>query len=216
MIFGGFQPFSLSDFPGHTSAIVFTQGCNFRCPFCHNGRLISPCRNIKEETINENFVLDFLCARQGRLDGLVVSGGEPTLQSGLPVFLRRVKALGYRIKLDTNGTRPNMLKALFSMNLLDYVAMDVKAPLKRYALLAGVPVLTAAIVESIALIADSGIKHEFRTTYVESLLRPTDIKAIQRLLPPSSPHRIQEFKPELAQDPALRPSAKTAVAMSSV
>ena len=214
MIFGGFQPFSLSDYPGRTSAIVFAQGCNFRCPYCHNGRLIPPCRGGKTETISENFVLDFLCARQGRLEGLVVSGGEPTVQSGLPVFLRRVKALGFRIKLDTNGSRPNMLRALFSMKLLDYVAMDVKAPLERYEALAGTPVLRADIEESIALIAQSGIEHEFRTTYVEQLLSAADIKAIRRMLPAASPHRVQGFRPELAQDPVLRPAVKAAAASS--
>lgn len=199
MIFGGFQPFTLTDFPGHVAAIAFTQGCNFRCPWCHNGALLEACAT----SLTGDFVLDFLESRKGRLDGLAVSGGEPTIQAGLPDFLRRVKQAGFKVKLDTNGSRPGVLYHLLRENLLDYVAMDIKAPLNKYGLLAGVDVSAGVIQESVAAIAASGVAHEFRTTNVTPLLTSADLDAVRTLVPPDSPHRIQAFRPELARDPAL-------------
>ena len=198
MIFGGFQPFTLTDFPGHVAAIAFTQGCNFRCPWCHNGGLMEACAT----SLTETYLLKFLDSRKGRLDGLVVSGGEPTIQQDLPRFLRRVKRAGFKTKLDTNGGRPGVLFHLLREGLLDFVAMDIKATMKKYGLLAGVPVPPEYIQESIALIAASGVAHEFRTTNVVPLLTPADLKAIRALVPMGSTHRIQAFRPELARDPA--------------
>ena len=209
MRFGGFQPFTLSDFPGRTAAIAFTQGCNFRCPFCHNGALL-PLLVPEEELVPESVVLDHLHRRKGQLDGLVVTGGEPTLQQALPTFLRRVKSMGFQVKLDTNGSRPEMLKALLHERLVDFVAMDVKAPLHKYALLAGVATPTPAIEESMAAIKWSGVEHHFRTTHVPGLLSSSDLHSIEAALPAGSVHVIQRFRPEHALDRSLQPAAEIA------
>ena len=209
MRFGGFQPFTLCDFPGRTAAIAFTQGCNFRCPFCHNGALL-PLLVPEEQLVPESVVLDHLRRRRGQLEGLVVTGGEPTLQQALPTFLRRVKALGFLVKLDTNGSRPAMLKALLDEKLVDFVAMDVKAPLHKYALLAGVEAPALSIEESIAVIKWSGVEHHFRTTRVPGLLSSSDLQIIEHALPAGSTHVIQRFRPEHALDTALRATADIA------
>ena len=203
MRIGGFQPFTLSDFPECLAAMAFTQGCNLRCPFCHNGGLI-PTQAPNEKLVPEAYVLDFLQERQGKLDGLVVTGGEPTIQAHLTDFLHRVKALGYQVKLDTNGTRPEVLAALLEAGLVDYIAMDVKAPLEHYERLSGVPVPVRRLEESISLISLSGVRHEFRTTVVEPLLSREDLRAIRAMLPSDSAHRWQPFRAEHALDPALR------------
>lgn len=204
MRIGGWVKFSLCDYPGTPAAVVFTQGCNFRCPFCHNGPLI-PRRVPPGRLIPEAAVLDFLSERRGELQGLVISGGEPTLQADLDAFLRRVRRLGYLAKLDTNGSRPDVLRRLLSEHLLDYVAMDVKAPARAYVRLTGRRALsTDAIASSIRCIASSGVAHEFRTTWVKPLLTPDDLRDIRRMLPDGSAHRVQPFRPETALDPALR------------
>ena len=203
MRIGGFQPFSLSDFPGMTAAIVFTQGCNFRCPFCHNGSLI-PATAGEGSSIPEAMIIRHLTERRGMLDGIVVTGGEPTLQPDLPSFLRTVRGLGYAVKLDTNGSRPRILRRLLAEKLVDYVAMDVKAPPALYDDLTGVPAPVRAVRASIRLISRSGVTHLFRTTVVRPLLADGDIRAIRDLIPASSPHALQDFNPENAFDPALR------------
>ncbi len=209
MRFGGFQPFTLSDFPGRTAAIAFTQGCNFRCPFCHNGALL-PLLTPEENLVPEVVVLDHLRRRKGQLEGLVVTGGEPTLQPALPVFLRKVKAMGFPVKLDTNGSRPEMLKALLDEGLVDFVAMDVKAPLHKYELLTGVAAPTRAIEESIAAITWSGVEHLFRTTHVPGLLTSGDLQSIRSALSAGSVHVIQRFRPEHALDLSLQDAADIA------
>ncbi len=193
MLIGGFQRFSLSDFPGRSAALVFTQGCNFKCPWCHNASLI-PCSPVTETVFSEDPILEFLVSRAGMLDGVVITGGEPTVQPDLPDFARRIKSLGYAVKLDTNGSRPRMLSRLFGEGLVDYVAMDVKAPIVRYSALAGIQAPVEAVSESISLIAGSGIGHEFRTTLVDGMLSESDIPAIRSLLPPGSKHRIQKYR----------------------
>jgi len=203
MIVGGFQPFTLSDFPGRMAAIVFTQGCNFRCPFCHNGSLI-PLQAGPGEGIPEPTILDFLQKRRGQLDGLVLTGGEPTLQDGLLEFLHRVKGMGYQIKLDTNGSRPEVLRELLAEHLLDFIAMDVKAPWDLYDRLAGVRVNRKKIEECISLVASCGVAHEYRTTYVQPLLSPETMESIRGMIPAGSPHRIQTFQPANALDSQLR------------
>ena len=215
MKFGGLQSFTLSDFPGRTAAILFTQGCNFRCPFCHNGELIplgpnlTPPTEARSEQMppTEEEILAFLGKRRDLLEGVVVTGGEPTVQPDLVRFLRRIKAMGFAVKLDTNGSRPEMLAEVLAKGLVDYVAMDVKAPLEQYGRLAGVPVHPDTLRESIALIAQSGVAHQFRTTYVEPLLAAADLEAIRAEIPAGSPHKVQAFRPELARDPALRQAA---------
>jgi pyruvate formate lyase activating enzyme len=194
---GGLQRFSLCDYPGRVAAVVFTQGCNFRCPFCHNGALLPLAADVAA-LVPEDEVLDFLRARAGRLGAVVVSGGEPTLQPGLPAFLRAVKALGYAVKLDTNGSRPEVLRALLAEGLVDFVAMDVKAPWDVYDRLTGVRAPVEALQRSVALIAASGRPHEFRTTAVGALLSPAELRRVRAQVPVDSPHRLQVFRPETA------------------
>ena len=199
MMIAGYQPLTLSDFPGCTAALVFTQGCNLRCPFCHNHELIVP-----RDTVDVDEILTQVQRRGHLLDGVVISGGEPTLQADLAEFLQRIKSLGLATKLDTNGTRPEVLADLLQRDLLDYVAMDLKAPWDRYPDLAGVEVDVTALQESERLILSSKVEHQFRTTWVKSLLSEHDLQRIQAGLPTKANYRVQEFVPELAMDPALR------------
>ena len=209
MRIGGFNNFSLSDYPGHIATVIFTQGCNFKCGFCHNGSLIP--RDVPDNLlVPEKDVFEFLERRRNQLDGVVVSGGEPTIQPDLSIFLYKIKNMGFSVKLDTNGSKPEVIESLLEEDLLDYLAMDIKAPLSSYKSIAQIPVSTIDdIMQSINLISRSGIAHEFRTTYVESYLSYFDIRMIRGLIPPGSPHRLQEFHPEHALDPLLRRSNKT-------
>ncbi len=203
MRIGGFQKFSLSDFPGRAAAIVFTQGCNFRCPFCHNGGLIPETPN-DGLLIPEEYVLSYLHSRAGRLDGLVVTGGEPTLQEDLADFLARVRKIGYRIKIDTNGSRPEVIERLISGGLVDYVSMDVKAPHRSYNRLTGVNAPIEEITRSIELLSCCGIEHEFRTTRVPSLLSDRDMEGVAEMIPDGSRFKLQTFNPSSALDRSLR------------
>ena len=135
MIFGGLQKLTLLDFPGAVACIVFTKGCNFLCPFCHNALLVNKVDQAQE--IDEEEIISFLKKRTGVLEGVVITGGEPLLHPGLEDFIVRVRELGYRVKLDTNGSRPEYLKSLVSKGLLDYVAMDIKNSLEKYPKTAG-------------------------------------------------------------------------------
>ena len=193
MLIGGFQPFTLSDFPGRTAAIVFTQGCNFRCPYCHNRRLWPNAPHAVDPPTAEE-VLALLSKRRGYLRGLVITGGEPTLQTDLISFIREVKQLGMAVKLDTNGSRPNILEDLLVEALVDYIAMDVKAPWNKYALICGRGVDLSAIRQSIGIIAASVVPHHFRTTFFKTLLSQSDIEAIRNMLPPHSNFRIQPHR----------------------
>jgi len=193
-------PFSLCDFPSRSAAVVFTQGCNFRCPFCHNGGLLA----MTDGLIPDAEVLDRLARRRDLLQGVVVSGGEPCLQPDLAAFCASVKALGLAVKLDTNGSRPSVLRELLARHLVDYVAMDVKAPPHLYAKVAGVDVGWGVIEESIRVLAASGVPHQFRTTVVKALLNDDDVEEIASLLPAGDRLVRQEFRPDLARDPSLR------------
>lgn len=203
MKIGGLNKFSLSDYPGHVAAVVFTQGCNFRCPFCHNGSLI-PGDVPESLLIPEEKVFEFLENRNGQLDSIVISGGEPTIQPDLSDFIHRVIAMGFLVKLDTNGSRPEVLRRLLKEKLIDYIAMDIKAPLDIYGRLTGAQTPVSRIQESIEIIARSGIAHEFRTTVVKPLLSPHDLQSIQKLVPFESRHHFQKFLPVHALEPSLR------------
>lgn len=210
MRIGGFQRFSLADFPGHISAILFTLGCGFRCPYCHNPELVDPERAPAEVPFAD--VLRFLDAREGRVDGVVVTGGEPTLQADLPETLAALKLRGLAVKLDTNGTNPRMLGDLLDQRLLDYIAMDIKAPLAHYARLVRAPVAPDAIRRSIALIRGCGIEHEFRTTYVESLLSVSEMTEIAALVAGCRRFMLQRFEPTKPLDASLLDQASTSEA----
>ncbi len=163
----GLQKMTLLDFPGRVACTVFLQGCNFCCPFCHNTDLLPP---NGEELMTEDALIDFLGRRKGLLDGVCISGGEPTLYKGLADLLRRIKALGYAVKLDTNGQQPKALKALVEEKLVDYVAVDAKNSPTRYAETVGVPGLKLdKIEETVRFLMDDPIPYELRTTVVEPL-----------------------------------------------
>lgn len=165
MIFHGFQKTTLLDYPGHIAAIVFVNGCNFRCPYCHNSSLVLASDN--GQTYSENDILSFLRKRKGLTEGLCISGGEPTLYKELPAFIQKVKQEGFFVKLDTNGTNPEMLHLLLKEKLIDYVAMDIKASPERYQQITGFTGIPyESIQASIALLLSSDIDYEFRTTIV--------------------------------------------------
>lgn len=192
MRIGGLQKLTLIDYPGKLAAVVFTQGCNFRCGYCHNPELVLPkeyCPALPEEE-----VMAFLRSRQGYLEGVVVTGGEPTLQEGLISFLDKLKRLGYLVKLDTNGSRTEVLKQLLSLRLVNYVAMDVKAPLGRYHEVINAPVPVERIKESIQLILEAGIPHEFRTTVVKAFHSCQDLFEIRSLVEGARQHNLQRAR----------------------
>ena len=204
MTLAGFVPLSLCDYPGRVASVLFTQGCNFRCPWCHNPHLVPAEPPGGTASSDTQAVIGALASRRTRVEGVVVTGGEPTLHAGLPALLRRLRALGLHIKLDTNGSRPAVLRALFAERLLDDVAMDVKAPWARYAALTDTPACDiAALRASVALIAGSGVAHQFRTTRVDPLLSGSDYVAIRRQIPDGSPHVWQAFRPDACLNPAL-------------
>ncbi len=203
MIIGGMQRCSFSDYPGRVASVLFTQGCNFRCPFCHNGSLL-PQKSAVSLGIEK--VFDFLRLRSGRLGGVVITGGEPTEHADLPRFISGVKDFGYRIKLDTNGSHPEMVEQLLGEGLVDYIAMDIKAPFHKYNVLCGVSVDTGAIRRSIAIIAKSGVEHHFRTTRVKPLLTAGDLTELRALVPADSKYVIQPYVAETAWNPEMRRS----------
>lgn len=191
MLILGLQKLTLLDYPGRTACTVFTGGCNFRCPFCHNAPLVLPGR--EQEPYTEEEVLSYLKKRAGLLDGVCVTGGEPTLQEDLEAFLRQVKALGYPVKLDTNGSRPEALRALLRQGLADYVAMDVKSSPEEYARACGVPVDLEKVNESIDLLLSGCVDYEFRTTVVAGLHTPQIIEQTARRIAGAKRYFLQAF-----------------------
>ena len=201
MKIGGLIKFTIIDFPGRPAAVVFTQGCNFRCRYCHNPELVYPHMFAEPVAIEE--IYSFLKRRQGTLEGVVVSGGEPTLHEDLPSFMADLKAMGYATKLDTNGTRPDMLKSLLDAKLLDYIAMDIKAPLEKYSLITGVDFNPEVLKQSMDLIRQSGLEYEFRTTYDKEVLTDADISTITQRLDGKN-YRVQECLPVAKEKATLK------------
>ncbi|MGN0346124.1 MAG: anaerobic ribonucleoside-triphosphate reductase activating protein [Lachnospiraceae bacterium] len=209
MKIAGFLPTTLLDYPGKLACTIFTAGCNFRCPFCQNAFLALQESELNEnailsyrewknaqekEPLTEYSILKFLEKRRKILEGVCISGGEPTLQSDLPEFLCQIKNMGLLIKLDTNGFRPDVIKQLWEGHLIDYVAMDIKSSLSNYPLLCGIPGMnTDPIRESVALLSAMRIPHEFRTTLVKGLHSLTDMKEIGNWLPSDSAYYLQSF-----------------------
>ena len=201
MKIGDIQRFSLIDYPGRICATVFTQGCNFRCPYCHNPELVIP--SLYSEGITDDEVFAFLKKRRGKLDAVNITGGEPTLQPDLIEFIERIRSIGYMVKIDTNGSFPEVLRELIDGKLLDYIAMDVKAPFEKYGEVTGSSIAPENIAESIKLIMDSGIDYEFRTTIAKTLLTETDIEKIGMLTGGASCHVLQKFVPSKTLDPGF-------------
>ena len=194
MIIKGLQKLTLLDFPDKMACTLFTFGCNFRCPFCHNASLVLAAR-ADDSVMPEEEFFDFLTRRKGMLEGVCVTGGEPTLQPDLPDFLARIKAMGYAVKLDTNGYRPGMLRHLVEAGLVDYVAMDIKNSLSRYGETVGIARFdTAPIEESMDYLMEGHIPFEFRTTLVRGLHTPEDIRAMGRRVAGQEAFFLQTFK----------------------
>jgi pyruvate formate lyase activating enzyme len=200
MNIGGLQKVTLVDYPGEIACAVFLSGCNFRCPWCHNPELVWPEKIKKHPKISEKTFFSFLKQRKGLLDGVCITGGEPTIYKNLPGFIKKIKKLGFLVKLDTNGSNPEMLKKLINNRLIDYVAMDVKAPLKNqnYNKAIGAKVDLTKIKKSIELIKNSGLDYEFRTTVLPKIHKDEDIINIAKYLKGTKIYYLQPYrKPNL-------------------
>ena len=193
MRIGGLQKFSFIDFPNKTAAIVFTQGCNFKCSYCHNPELVYP--DMYQVPMPEEQVLAFLENRRNQLDAVVITGGEPTLQPDLIDFIKKVKAMGFLVKLDSNGSNPEVLEQIINQKLVDFIAMDIKAPFDKYDLVCCVPVNIDNIKRSIELIKNSGIDFLFRTTYDKSKLFDEDIQTMTKFLNVDTHYKVQKCNP---------------------
>ncbi len=219
MIIGGLQKFSLIDYPHKISAIIFTIGCNFRCPFCHNPELVNP--ELYPEKIPKNNVFEFLESRREKLNAVVISGGEPTLHKDLYQFISKLKSMGFLIKLDTNGTYPNILNRLIKDNLLNYIAMDIKGSLDRYEEIVTTKVNLENIKDSINIILsldkssktkdilnkktyykspDTKINYEFRTTVLPKFHNEDEIHKIGKLVNGAKLFILQKFYPSKTLD----------------
>jgi len=193
MKIGGLQKVSLIDYPGLISAIIFLQGCNFKCSYCHNPELVDS--KLFQPCIKEKEVLDFLNMRRGKLDAVVITGGEPTIHDGLAPFIKQIKKRGFAVKLDTNGSQPRVIKNLLDEKLLDFIAMDIKAPLEKYKDIVKTQVNPDSIKESIRLILKAKIPYEFRTTVVASQLEEKDILQIGKMIAGAKHYVLQKFVP---------------------
>lgn len=178
MKIGGIQKLSLIDYPGKPAAVIFTQGCNMICPYCHNPQLVYP--EKFEEVFPEEEIFKFLEKRKKLLKGIVISGGEPTVQEDIIDFILKIKEYGYSIKLDTNGSNPDILKKLIDLKAIDFIAMDIKSSKEKYGKFYKGDI--SNIEKSIAIIKDSGLPHQFRTTYDEEILNDYDIRKIKEIV----------------------------------
>lgn len=202
MFIAGLQKSSLLDYPEKIAAIVFTQGCNFRCGYCHNPELLS-IDIEKEPFISEDEFFNFLEKRKGKLDGVVITGGEPCLQKDLVNFIKKIKNMGFLVKLDTNGSFPDKLQFLLSNKLIDYVAMDIKAPLEKYHKITSSLIKKEDILKSIDLILNSNIDYEFRTTVIKSQLNFKDFEKISKLINGAKLYYLQKFESSKIYNQAL-------------
>lgn len=189
MEIAGLQKCSLIDYPGEVSAVVFTRGCNFRCVYCYNSELVLPDKYAP--LIPEDEIFSFLQRRRGKLDAVVITGGEPCMQEDLKDFIRKVKGMGFKVKLDTNGSFPDVLEKL--LPLLDYIAVDVKAPAAKYPEIAGAD--AGGVLESLRLVRGSGKDYEFRTTVFRGCFSKEDLREIGKMAEGAKKHYIQNFLP---------------------
>jgi pyruvate formate lyase activating enzyme len=202
MILGGLQKFSLVDYPGRTCAILFTRGCNYRCPYCHNPELVWPEQYAPEIPMED--VLDFLKQRKGLLEAVTITGGEPTLHADLPAVAHAIKALGFALKVDSNGSRPDVLRKLIEKGWVDYIAMDVKAPLSRYGFVSAVNLPTAPVQKSIALLLEGRVDYEFRTTVDRMLLDEADLLEIGEMIRGAGRYYLQKLNDFNGKNPHPR------------
>ena len=186
------------EYPGKISAIAFTQGCNFRCPYCYNPELVDP--DLYRECLSEEVVFSFLERRKGKLDAVTITGGEPTIHHDLIDFIKCVRKIGYLIKLDTNGSYPDVLEKLISGQLVDYIAMDMKGPLHKYKTVTKSKIDEDKIRQSIEMIMKAGVPYEFRTTIPKRLLHEDDLLEMGKLLRNASRYILQQFIPTRTLD----------------
>ncbi len=200
----GWQEFSMLDWPGKLASVIFLPGCNFRCPFCHNHVLVREPESLEDIPLPK--IISGCKARPGWMDGIVVSGGEPTIHPELPALLDTIKSHGLGVKLDTNGSRPDVVREVILQGLVDHLAMDVKAPLEPelYARMAGVPIDPETLGESIDVILTSGLPHTFRTTVVPGLIGRAEIRRLAAALRGARRLVLQNFDPRDALDPSWR------------
>ncbi len=192
MRLGGLQKLTLLDYPGLVACTVFTAGCNMRCPYCQNPSLVN--RIEEDKLLPEEEFFAFLEKRKGILDGVCITGGEPTLQPDLMDFIARIKSMGYKVKLDTNGSFPDKVREILDSGNVDFVAMDLKNTIDRYADTVGIPGFdTSKILESINIIRSSGVEYEFRTTVVSPLHRPEDFGELAKMAEGSPRYFLQNF-----------------------
>lgn len=188
----GLQKLTLLDYPEKMACTVFLAGCNFRCPFCHNASLVT---NINEDYISEEEFFSFLNKRKGILNGVCITGGEPTLYPDLEAFIRRIKDMGFLVKLDTNGYNPDILIDLVNKGLIDYVAMDIKNSKEKYAITAGLPSLDIKRIEkSVDFLLSGAVPYEFRTTVVKELHNEEDLRSISKWIEKADRYFLQSFQ----------------------
>lgn len=202
MNIAGLQKTSLIDYPNKIAAVIFTYGCNFRCGFCYNFELVKP--NLKYKKISEKEVFQFFRKRKNILDAVVITGGEPTLQHDLIPFIRKIKKLGFLIKLDTNGSNPEIIQKLLNDKLVDYVAMDIKGPLDKYQKITNTKIDLKKIEKSVEIIKNSKIDYEFRTTIVPTYLDEDDFKKIGEWIKGAKAYYLQQFRPQKTLDKKLK------------
>ncbi len=207
MKIAGIQKLTLVDFPGHVAATLFTQGCSFRCGFCHNPELVLP--EKFEGLLLEGEVFEFLEARYGKLTGICLTGGEPLLQPDAGKFISHMKALGFDVKLDTNGSFPDRLEKIIKDGDVDYIAMDIKSPISKYSRTAGAKIETGKIKKSIKLIMESGIDYEFRTTVCHPYHEAADFEEIGKLIQGAKRYYIQNYQDSKRINEAIEYSAFT-------
>lgn len=195
MLIGGLQKTTLLDFPGKVATTVFTAGCNFRCHFCHNPELVLPEMVKKAKLITEEKFFEFLQSRRKLLDAVCITGGEPTMHTDLEQFIVKIKELGLLVKLDSNGTSPKTIKKLLEKKLLDYIAMDIKAPWKKYSQVVGTEPDLDSLQESVKIIMNSGIDYEFRSTILPGLHSRADIVAMAKQIKGARAYILQQFRP---------------------
>lgn len=203
MLISGIQQFTLLDYPGKTACVVFTPGCNFRCGYCHNPEFVLPeqIKNIQKDFIHEDVFFNFLKKRQKLLDGVVITGGEPTLQGDLIPFIQKIRDLGFLIKLDTNGNKPEIIKRVFDEKLVDYIAMDIKISYVKYQSLVGKLANPDRIRESISLIMNSGIVYEFRSTIIKETHPKNVLKEMAKMVKGATLFSLQSFRPAHTLNP---------------
>ena len=202
MKIGGLQKLTLIDYPGKIAATVFTIGCNFFCPFCHNPELVGPEKIKEHPLIPEEDFFGFLNERRGKLEGVCITGGEPALHRDLPEFIRKIKNLGFGVKLDTNGSNPEIIENLIRENLIDYLAMDIKGPLEKYQEITRSKIDLEKIKKNVELIKNFP-EYEFRTTILPRFHKKEDMINIAEWLKGSKNYFLQQFRPGKTLDPSF-------------